>query len=313
MEGNKTPKLQWHPAFVTGIDLDLRKYRNEMSHEREYNLNTKPLMIDVLIIKHTDTGIEDNDIARIFRKYNVVEYKSSSAHLNIDTYYKVTAYACLYKSYGERVDSIKVEELTISLFRNTKPVNLFQYFHEHDMSVSNPYPGIYYVEGNVCFSTQIIVMGELDIDKHTWLVALSGKLNKTQLRKILDKAAQITDQREKQLADSVLQVCITANQNIADELKKEEGNVMCQALLDLMEPEITQIRNQVREEAHREGHEEGMKEGIREGIKEGIKEGIILTVKSLRDFGKADEDIKAIIIKNFQLSPSELDNLMDNK
>ncbi len=300
METDVAKKIQWHPAFVTGIDLDLNQYRSEMSHEREYNLNTKPLTIDVLIKKHTDIMIEDNEIARIFRRYNVVEYKSPAAHLNIDTYYKATAYACLYKSQGEQVDSIKADEITISLFRHTKPVELFRTFEEQGLSITNPYPGIYYVEGKICFSTQIVVTRELDIDKHIWLVALSGKLAKPQLKKILDKAAEITDKREKQLADSVLQVCLTANKNIADELKQEEGAIMCQALLDLMEPEINQIRNKVREEAHKEG------------LEEGIKEGIKITIKSLRDFGQKDEDIKEIIIKNFELSPSELDNLLVN-
>ncbi len=33
-----------------------------------------------------------------------MEYKSPSDSLDIDTFYKVTGYACLYKSYGKTTD-----------------------------------------------------------------------------------------------------------------------------------------------------------------------------------------------------------------
>ena len=144
---NVVPKhVQWHPGFVTGIELDFDKHREGVTHEKEYNLNTKPLAIDVLIRKKEGVRIEDNEIGRIFRRYNIVEYKSPDDHMDIDTYYKVNGYACLFKSYGEWMDAIKAEEVTISLFRYAMPRKLFRYFRENGMVVSNPYPGIYYVE-----------------------------------------------------------------------------------------------------------------------------------------------------------------------
>ena len=47
------------------------------------------------------------------RKYNIIEYKSSKDELNIDDYYKTVGYACLYKGYGENVDIIPADELTV--------------------------------------------------------------------------------------------------------------------------------------------------------------------------------------------------------
>ena len=101
-------------------------------------------------------------IGKIFRRYNIVEYKSPDDHMDIDTYYKVNGYACLFKSYGERVDDIKDEEVTISLFRYAKPRRLFRYFIQKGMVISNPYPGIYYVEGKTLFPVQIVVTKEYD-------------------------------------------------------------------------------------------------------------------------------------------------------
>ncbi len=40
-----------------------------------------------------------NEIGKIFRKHNIFEYKSPKDELNIDTFYKAVAYACLYKKY----------------------------------------------------------------------------------------------------------------------------------------------------------------------------------------------------------------------
>ena len=47
------------------------------------------------------------------RKYNIIEYKSPKDELNIDDYYKTVGYACLYKGYGENVDIIPADELTV--------------------------------------------------------------------------------------------------------------------------------------------------------------------------------------------------------
>ena len=288
--------IQWHPAFVTGIDLDLRKYRNGVVQEREHNLNTKPLSIDVLIRKKANVRIEDNEIGKIFRRYNIVEYKSPNDHMDIDTYYKVNGYACLFKSYGEWVDAIKAEEVTISLFRYAKPQKLFRYFRRNGMTISNPYPGIYYVEGKILFPMQVVVTGELDIDKHIWLVALSGKLTEHQVEKILAKASQLTNEREKRLADSVLQVCVAANRKIVEKLKEE--NHMCQALAEIMEPEIRQWKAEARVE------------GKAEGKAESKAEDITIVVNMLRNLGQCDEDIRGIIIKNFSLHSNEAEKYM---
>ena len=42
----KDTKIQWHPGFVSAMNLELMKYRESLEFEKEYNLNTKPLEID---------------------------------------------------------------------------------------------------------------------------------------------------------------------------------------------------------------------------------------------------------------------------
>lgn len=64
------------------------------------------------------------------------------------------------------------------IIRQVKPVRLFQYFTDHNIQLTNPYNGIYYVMDNVLFPTQIIVTKELNPKEHLWLSALSGGMQK---------------------------------------------------------------------------------------------------------------------------------------
>ena len=44
-------KVQWHPGFVAAMNLEFAENRDGLIFEKEYNLSTKPLEIDLLVIK----------------------------------------------------------------------------------------------------------------------------------------------------------------------------------------------------------------------------------------------------------------------
>lgn len=44
-------RLQWHPAFFAGMQIELKDEADNLIFENEYQLGTKPLGIDILIIK----------------------------------------------------------------------------------------------------------------------------------------------------------------------------------------------------------------------------------------------------------------------
>lgn len=44
---------QWHPAFYSAIQLELRNNSKDLSYESEHEVNTKPIQIDFLIIKNS--------------------------------------------------------------------------------------------------------------------------------------------------------------------------------------------------------------------------------------------------------------------
>ena len=275
----KEAKIQWHPAFVSAMDLEFEHNRADLIFEKEYNLNTKPLEIDLLVIKKETSAQIVSEIGKLFKGHNIVEYKSPEGHLDIDTFYKVLAYACLYKSYGKTVDSIKAEDITISIVREAKPVVLFRYFKEHGCEVLEFCKGIYYIEGIKWFPTQIVVTSELDGDVHGWLKALSGNMKKDDFLILLDKRNHMAEKGDRELADSVLEVSFSANKEIVDELIGDEN--MYEVLMEIMEPQI-----KLREKA-------------------GLKKGLQGAVDLLRDAGQADDKIKAAIMNKYNLTENE--------
>lgn len=56
--------------------LELRDDKEFLEYFNEYNLNTKPLQIDLLIIKKLCKAELRSEIGKIFRKHNILEYKS---------------------------------------------------------------------------------------------------------------------------------------------------------------------------------------------------------------------------------------------
>ncbi len=51
----------WHPAFFAGIQIELAEDADNLVFENEHQLGTKPMEIDVLIIKkETDRPVKKN-------------------------------------------------------------------------------------------------------------------------------------------------------------------------------------------------------------------------------------------------------------
>ena len=289
-------KIQWHAAFVSAMDLEFAQNRSDLVYHKEYNLNKKPLEVDLLVIKKdSDTQIA-NEIGKLFRGHNIVEYKSPRDHLDIDTFFKAGAYASLYKAYGKYVDERKMEDITVTLIRKSKPVGLFENFKEHGIKFTKPYKGIYYVADAVVFPTQIIVTKELNPKEHVWLNALSDGMQKEQMRDLLETIEKLDLRFDRELADSVLQVSISANKQVVEELRGDES--MCQALLEIMEPEINKIKETVKEEVTKEVTKEVTRQSIRN------------TIVALKDCGYTDMAIKQVIIKAYNISSKEAENYL---
>ena len=268
----KSQKLQWHPAFCSALRLELLKDAENLEFTDEFQLTEKPLQIDCTVVKVKKDCKIKNEIGKIFRKHNIFEYKSPKDELNIDTFYKAVAYACLYKVLPNHVDEIPAEEITITLIRDRKPVKLLQKLSSDGYECRKETAGIYYVSG-VMFPVQIIASSELDTDMHVQLKALTNHLEESLMRQYLLQVSTF-EGREKNLADIVLQVIVNSNMEKVREWKGSE-QTMCEALRVLMKEELKEERVAGLREGRLEGQREGQREGQIRAYASLVQDGII--------------------------------------
>lgn len=166
--------IYWHPAFFANIQIELRDEADKLKFENEHHLSKKPMQIDVLIIKKEKSGQIRKNIGRIFKKHNVIEYKSPGCSLGIDDFYKVYGYACFYKADVVRANSIPAKEVTITFVSERYPRKLIRHLRTvRKYEVEKVESGIYSVKGDV-FSIQILITKELSEKENLWLRSFYG-------------------------------------------------------------------------------------------------------------------------------------------
>ena len=129
--------LQWHPAFYADLQIEFREETEKLKFEREYLLSSKPMAIDVLIIKKKNAEPIHKNIGKIFRKYNIIEYKSPSDSLSVDDFYKVYGYTNFYKADTGKVNEIPIQILVTNRLSPEKNLWLYSLTDTlKDMSVT---------------------------------------------------------------------------------------------------------------------------------------------------------------------------------
>ena len=229
--------IKWHPGFCSAMELEFSQYRDYLDFSREFQLSKEPLRINLLMIKKLKDTVIDIDIGKIFRTYNIIEYKSPKDGLTIDDYIKTVGYAYLYKGLGATVDAVPLSELTATIMRDTEPTELFKKIQIEGGSIEGKYPGVYYITGVVAIPTQFILTSSLSKDFHTCLRVLSNKASEDDIKRFIEMTSAFTAPIDKQNADSVMNVSISANREVYNKIRRENP-FMCQALRELMKDEI---------------------------------------------------------------------------
>lgn len=233
-------KIQWHPAFCAAAGLEFSEDLDTLELISEYNLSKEPIRIDLLILKDACSRIK-NEIGHIMRKYNVIEYKSPTDGLSIDDFYKTLGYACLYKGYGEKVNAISSDEITISLFRDVYPRELIDSLKCEGYSIDEVYPGIYYVNGSIPFPAQIVVTSRLNKNEHSSLRILSNHVQLDDVERFMVEAQNRTSQGEIHKVSAVLLVSSDANPQVYEEIRKDTymGHVWEELMKDVIEERVS--------------------------------------------------------------------------
>ena len=241
--------IQWHPGFYGAAELEFLSNKDDLEFQREFNLSKEPIRMDLLIIKKPSDIRTKNEIGHIFRKFNVVEFKSPDDAQSIDDYYKTVGYACLYKGLGETVNQIPANELTISIFRESYPREMFEEMKNLELEIKERYLAIYYISGKqALFDTQIVVTKQLDRETHRTLRVLSKHVKEEDIRRFVEKATQMSEPGDRNNVDAVLQVSVSANKEIYEAIRRCD-KVMCDALKELMKEDFEQTKQETLLEA----------------------------------------------------------------
>ena len=223
--------LQWHPGFFAALQIELQEESGNLEFYPEYELSKKPMRIDTLIVKKmTDSPVRKN-IGRIFRKHNLIEYKSPGDYLSINDFYKVYGYACFYQSDTEKVGESRLEEITITFVCNHYPREMLRILKkERKIAVRKIENGIYWLE-NEFLPIQIILNHELSSDENRWLNSLRTdiKADKETDRLIRD----YKEHKDSKLYQAVMDLVVRANQKAM-----KEARDMCDALKELFADEL---------------------------------------------------------------------------
>lgn len=273
--------LQWHPAFYAGIQIELEEEAANLIFENEHQLSKKPLEIDVLIIKKDRNVPIRKNIGRIFRKYNIVEYKSPADYLSIDDFYKVYGYACIYKADTGSADEIKFKDMTITFVCHKYPYKLIRHLRKYcNDEVRQREAGIYLVKGEK-IPIQIIMTSRLSEKDNLWLKCLNNPVRET---KTVEKLTQIyRRQRKNSLYEAAMDLIVRVNMNIF-----REGNAMCKALEELVDEMMGEkMKEQIKAEVE-ERVEAELKERVEAELEAKVEERVEAELKA-----KVEERVEA--------------------
>lgn len=237
--------IQWHPAFCSAMELELREYKRYLKYEREHSLSKMPLKIDFLVIRKKSDIIIKNDIGDFFLGNNIFEYKSPGDDVNAGTFYKALSYACLYKAEAGSVEEILNADITVSLVREQKPVKLLDQLGKK-YEVTKKSDGIYRISG-MLFPMQILVTKELNEKTHVWVTSLTRTMDRTRAQRLLNNCSELEDDEDKRNADSVVNVASEANIELFKKMI-QEGDQMCEELKEMLAPEIVEFKIRLAEQ-----------------------------------------------------------------
>jgi hypothetical protein len=169
----KSGRIEWHAAFVEALRMELEQYHDVLDFLVEEELTNAPLRIDVVIIKKIRDVVIEKNFARIFKDYNVIEYKSPGDYVSVGDFYKVYGYACLYLN----LKKVPITDMTLTFVESRHPRELLAHLKNvRGYTVAKNSPGIYTVSGDI-FPIQVIDSRKLSDDENLWLRNLSDSLD----------------------------------------------------------------------------------------------------------------------------------------
>ena len=260
-------RLNWHQAFYGAFQWELADYRDYLEFRYEEQLTTEPLRIDILVVKKKQNAPIAKNIAAIFRRDNVIEYKSPDDYVSVKSFNKTLAYCYLYAS----IHDLAITDISLTIVESRYPQKVIRYIKDAwGWEVEETESGIHQVRGaGMALPIQFIESRKLREDENRWITGLRRDLNALSLGKLLEGS---TLHQEDALMREYLRVVLAANAKALEEVRNMGGMTIDQFL----------------EEA---GYiEKWLARGLAQGEARGRAQGVKETLELLQS-GKTPEEI----------------------
>lgn len=129
------------------------------------------------------------------------------------------------------------------MMRDNRTDGLFEALEEEGCVIEERHPGVYYVKGIVGIPMQILITSELNPELHTSLRLLTKRATEADVENFIEMAKSLTEPGDRRNADALLQVSVSANKEVYENVKRRNP-VMCEALRDLMKEEIQEEKQE---------------------------------------------------------------------
>jgi hypothetical protein len=224
--GEKKPRITWHTAFYDAIRLELIDYRDILDFDIEHQLTREPLRIDMVIVKKKKDVRIGKHIAAIFKKWNLLEYKSPKDVLSIADFHKGMAYAHLYCTPPEPG---AMDEVTVTFVVSRTPRELKKYLREVcHYTLTETWPGITVITGGL-MAMQIIERKKLSAGESLWLASLCGGLSRERRRTVIATANTLPKDAP---IGAYMYILVQANDRMAEELRMDGQAILEQVFMD---------------------------------------------------------------------------------
>ncbi|WP_258358809.1 hypothetical protein [Moorella sulfitireducens (nom. illeg.)] len=269
------PNKQWHPVFVTALKEALVDAPpGQVEIQAEVALSSRPLDVDVIIIKKKADIALNHPVARVFRRYNLFEFKSPVDYLEANDFDKGLALVRLYKVI-EHPEALLLDDFTLTLVSSSHPRAMMEMLNARQLKVQAGVPaaGIYQVKGEM-FVVQVVVINELEDPEVLYPFApfITGQRRKeTQATVLLLKKflQDPSNPYRKDLAEFTIE-----NELVLPEEMEEVQQIMYSPEERQRMKEIFN-KSPIMQEWLKEWSEQAKIEGLAKGRAEGAREGKI--------------------------------------
>ena len=171
-ENIKMNIVKENTAFCDTLKIELDTSNINTGYKPDDCMYMRPVAAYLLAIsKSADVEIK-NQVGKIFKGHNIIDYTHLHDMAEIDHLFKSTAYTALYKACGFKDDHIKADDVTLTLISRDMPQHLFSSLKELGIATEKAGKGIYYIKNMMPFAIQVIVSDEMEEVEQEWLESL---------------------------------------------------------------------------------------------------------------------------------------------